>query len=183
MCGRQTLLYLRNCSMMLYFSMISVEGLAIASKLSVILAGKDVTFKLSFTVREHILPLVPLLLLPDTRPPLLQQAVRGDRWVKTHTRRREDLPGRVESFHRLLLVAPARGVFILAGPAAAGHGALHVAGDDVPQGFSHLGVFCCGHPCTCCSWHKHRESQWKDRNAFLYTKLQIITFLWTYFYI
>lgn len=48
LCGRQRLLYLRNCSMILYFSMISVEGLAIASKLSVILEGKNVTLKLSF---------------------------------------------------------------------------------------------------------------------------------------
>lgn len=78
MCGSQMLLYLRNCSMMLYFSMISVEGLAIASKLSVILAGKNVTFKVSFTTREQVLPLVPLLLLPDARPPLHQQA---DRWL------------------------------------------------------------------------------------------------------
>lgn len=96
---------------------------------------------------------------PHLRSPLLQQTTGDDRWVKSHTRCSKNLPGRVESFHRLLLVAPARGVFIFTGSPTAGHGALHVAGDDVPQGFSHLGVFCCWHPCACCSWNKQRAIQ------------------------
>ena len=49
-------------------------------------------------------------------------------------------PRGVEALDGLLLVAPARGVLVLAGAASAGHGALHVTRDDVPQGLPNFGV-------------------------------------------
>lgn len=57
-----------------------------------------------------------------------------------------NVPGRVESFHGLLLITPARGVLIFTGFPATGHGALHVSGYNVPQGLPHLGVLCCRDP-------------------------------------
>lgn len=55
-------------------------------------------------------------------------------------------PGGVEAVDGLLVLRPARGVLVLAGTAAAGHGALHVPGDDVAQPLPHLGVLGRGAP-------------------------------------
>lgn len=72
--------------------------------------------------------------------------------------RMTNVPGRVESFDGLLLITPARGVFIFTGSPSTGHGALHVTGDDVPQGLPHLGVLCCGDPSIGCREKKRKET-------------------------
>lgn len=59
-------------------------------------------------------------------------------------------PGGVEALESLLVLSPARRVLVLAGTAAAGHGALHVPRDDVAQPLSHLRVLGRGAPRAPC---------------------------------
>lgn len=72
-----------------------------------------------------------------------------------------NLPGRVESFDGLFFIAPARRVFIFTGLPSTGHGALHVARYDMPQGLPHLGVLCCRDPRIGC-----REEERKPKKQF-----------------
>ena len=67
------------------------------------------------------------------------------------------LPGWVQALNGLLLIAPARGVLIFTGFPSTCHWALHMTRDNVSQGFSHLGVLGCGHPCA--DWRTKTKAQ------------------------
>lgn len=109
---------------------------------------------------EHVLTLHTYwFYFSDVRPALVQHTERKK--MNTGSKlalRVTNVPGRVESFHGLLLIAPARGVLIFTGSPSTGHGALHVTRDDMPQGLSHLGVLCCGDPRMCYSKKKQKKS-------------------------
>lgn len=67
-----------------------------------------------------------------------------------------NIPGWIQALNGLLLVPPAGRVLIFTGFAPAGHGALHVTGDDVSESLPHLGVLCCGYSCG--SWKGKKKS-------------------------